>query len=105
MAEQLRRGASLPNPWHSADAPDAFYQGAMNPSESTPSPQLCQVVRDRIHKQLNGRVRDLDVEPTTAGVIISGTCSTYHTKQLAQHAALGVLNDETLQNRIEVTSP
>lgn len=105
MAERLPRVAPLPNPWRRAEDPDAFYQGAMNIANSAPTPQLCKLIRDRIHKQLNGRVRDLDVETTAAGIVISGTCSTYHTKQLAQHAALGVLNDEALQNRIEVTTP
>jgi hypothetical protein len=35
-------------------------------------------------------------------VILEGQCATYYTKQLAQHAAMGVLEDEQLDNAIVV---
>jgi hypothetical protein len=38
-------------------------------------------------------------------VVLEGQCATYYTKQLAQHAALGVLEDEHLENAIAVTVP
>ena len=36
---------------------------------------------------------------------ITGECSTYYSKQLAQHAVLGVVEDEVIENRIEVCVP
>jgi hypothetical protein len=38
-------------------------------------------------------------------VLLQGQCATYYTKQLAQHAALGILDDERLENDIEVCVP
>jgi hypothetical protein len=38
-------------------------------------------------------------------VILEGQCATYYTKQLAQHAALGLLEDEQLENAIVVQVP
>ena len=35
-------------------------------------------------------------------VVLEGECTTYYTKQLAQHAAMGVLEDEHLENAIVV---
>jgi hypothetical protein len=35
-------------------------------------------------------------------IVLEGKCATYYTKQLAQHAALGVLDDEQLENAIVV---
>jgi len=37
--------------------------------------------------------------------VLEGECSTYYSKQLAQHAALGVLEDEPLENTIVVVVP
>jgi hypothetical protein len=35
-------------------------------------------------------------------IVLEGSCATYYTKQLAQHAALGVLEEEHLENAIVV---
>jgi hypothetical protein len=65
--------------------------------------RLAQVIRQRIDTRLPGRVRNLVVRIGDDMVVLEGECSTYYTKQLAQHAALGVLDDETLENSIVVT--
>jgi hypothetical protein len=49
-----------------------------------------------------GRVHHLRVDADDGSVILSGVCSTYYAKQLATHAALGELSDQTLTNEIEV---
>jgi hypothetical protein len=36
-------------------------------------------------------------------IVLEGSCATFYTKQLAQHAALAVLDDEQLENSIVVT--
>ena len=64
---------------------------------------LAAAITQRIESRLPGRVRNLQVRITSEGVVIEGFCATYYTKQLAQHAALGVLEDEHLENAIVVT--
>ena len=62
-------------------------------------------IRRRIESRLPGRVRQLKVRATGTRIVLEGQCSTYYTKQLAQHAALGILEDEQLTNAIEVRVP
>src|SRR5437016_2068265 len=50
-------------------------------------------IRQRIESRLPGRVRNLVVRVIGDRVLIDGQCATYYSKQLAQHAALGVLNE------------
>jgi hypothetical protein len=59
-------------------------------------------IRQRIESRLGGRVRDLVVRVVGQTVVLEGQCATYYTKQLAQHAALAVLEDEQLENAISV---
>jgi len=67
--------------------------------------QLEIAIRQRIESRLSGRVRNLNVRVHGATVVLDGQCATYYTKQLAQHAALGVLEDEQLENAIVVGVP
>jgi osmotically-inducible protein OsmY len=59
-------------------------------------------IEDRIRSRLQGRVRNLKVEVHDTVVTLHGQCATYYSKQLAQHAAMGVLEDEHLENAIVV---
>jgi hypothetical protein len=65
--------------------------------------QLAEVICQRINGRLTGRIRNLRVHFVSDGFVLEGECSTYYTKQLAQHAALGVLEDDHLENAIVVT--
>lgn len=65
--------------------------------------RLPEEIRDRINKRLTGRLQDLVVRLDGNTVVLEGRCATYYTKQLAQHAALGALEDEQLENAIVVT--
>jgi hypothetical protein len=65
--------------------------------------RLAQTICHRIETRLPGRVRNLAVRAGVDVVVLEGECATYYTKQLAQHAALGVLEDEHLENAIVVT--
>ena len=65
-------------------------------------PSLEDVIRERIEGRLHGRIRNLKVRAGTDFVVLEGQCSTYYTKQLAQHAAMGILEDEQLENAIVV---
>jgi hypothetical protein len=64
---------------------------------------LAIAIRQRIESRLLGRIRDLNVRIQGKTIVLEGRCATYYTKQLAQHAALGVLEDEQLENAIVVT--
>jgi osmotically-inducible protein OsmY len=69
------------------------------------SEEIVRRVRDELEAQLPGRIRQLRVTATEKFVILSGSCSSYHTKQLAQHAAMELLNSERLINDIAVVVP
>jgi hypothetical protein len=64
---------------------------------------LAVAIRQRIESRLGGRVRDLAIRVRGETVVLEGRCATFYTKQLAQHAALGVLEEEQLENAIVVT--
>lgn len=63
---------------------------------------LAIAIRQRIESRLAGRVHDLAIRVRDNTVVLEGRCATFYTKQLAQHAALGVLEDERLENDIVV---
>jgi hypothetical protein len=67
--------------------------------------QVAISIRQRIETRLLGRVRNLSIRVENNIVFLEGRCATFYTKQLAQHAALGVLEDEQLVNNIAVTIP
>jgi hypothetical protein len=68
--------------------------------------QLPAAIRKRIESRLAGRVRNLIVRTIGGTIVLEGKCATFYTKQLAQHAALGVLEDgEHLENAIVVDVP
>jgi hypothetical protein len=64
---------------------------------------LAVAIRQRIESRLGGRVHDLAIRVRGETIVLEGRCATFYTKQLAQHAALGVLEDEQLENAIIVT--
>jgi hypothetical protein len=63
---------------------------------------LAVAIRQRIEARTGGRIRDLAVRVSGNTVVLEGRCATYYSKQLAQHAALGVIEDENLENDIVV---
>jgi osmotically-inducible protein OsmY len=89
--------------------PDAAEVGPV--CSDGPSPRGAQqqaleiAIQQRIESRLQGRVRNLRVRASGDLVILDGQCATYYTKQLAQHAAMGVLEDEQLENAIVVSVP
>ena len=49
-----------------------------------------------------GRVHRLEIERHDGRLVLYGRTSTYHAKQLVQHAAQEAVNDLEVENRIEV---
>jgi len=67
--------------------------------------QLLMNILTRIESRLPGRIRGLSVSIADGAVVLRGQCSTYYTKQVAQHAAMGVLEYQRVVNRIDVRPP
>jgi hypothetical protein len=55
-----------------------------------------------LQRQLGNRIRNLRVRLFARGVILEGRTTTYHAKQLAQHAAMEHAGAPILANDIEV---
>jgi hypothetical protein len=66
---------------------------------------LEMAVQKRIQTRLAGRVRNLVVRSRGDVIVLEGECNTFYSKQLAQHAAMGILEDEHLENAIVVALP
>lgn len=81
----------------------AIVPSADTTHESERHRHLAVAIRQRIESRLGGRVRDLAIRVRGETIVLEGWCATFYTKQLAQHAALGVLEDEQLENAIVVT--
>ncbi len=67
--------------------------------------RLIHRILQRIESRLPGRIRQLSVYSAENAIVLSGHCSTYYTKQVAQHTAMGVLEYERLINNIDVNVP
>jgi hypothetical protein len=59
-------------------------------------------LQSQVQGRLGSRVRDLRVIVRREGVILKGRATTYHAKQLAQHAAMELVALPILANDIEV---
>ena len=55
-----------------------------------------------VQRRIGSRVRDLRLEIRPGGVVLRGRTTTYHAKQLAQHAAMELGGLPVLANEIEV---
>jgi hypothetical protein len=64
--------------------------------------QLASTILQRISKRIPGRVRLLSVHVGNDAIVLFGQCSTYYSKQMAQHVAMGVLDYQKLVNNIRV---
>lgn len=61
-----------------------------------------QALRSRLQRALGNRVRDLRVLIRPEGVVLRGRTTTYHHKQVAQHAVMDLAGLPILANEIEV---
>jgi hypothetical protein len=56
----------------------------------------------RILRRIGNRIRNFRVVEHPEGLVLRGSAVTFHTKQLAQHAAMELTNRLILANEIEV---
>lgn len=59
-------------------------------------------LQSHVQRRLGSRIRDLRVIVRQDGLILQGRTTTYHAKQLAQHAAMELAALPILANNIEV---
>ncbi|QEG37119.1 hypothetical protein [Bythopirellula goksoeyrii] len=64
--------------------------------------EVAHLVREQLESQLPGRIRQLKVSSAENSIVLTGACSSYYTKQLAQHVAMEVLSCERLVNELAV---
>ena len=63
---------------------------------------LRETIERSVQSRTGGMIRGLRVDVADGEVVLSGRTSTYYSKQLATHAALGAAEDLSLTNEIEV---
>ena len=73
------------------------------PETLTEADRLAASIERAVCRETAGGVRNLRVEVSRSRVLLDGRCSTYYTKQKAQHAAMEFSGARELTNRIEVT--
>jgi hypothetical protein len=61
---------------------------------SPPSVAIAQTVEQVVRLRTNGGIRDLRVDVRDGAVVLSGQARSYYDKQLATHAAQGVVERE-----------
>ena len=63
---------------------------------------LAASIEAAVQQETGWGVQDLCVEVNGGGVLLTGRCSSYYCKQLAQHAAMRQSGGDQLTNQIEV---
>jgi hypothetical protein len=64
--------------------------------------ELAASIERAVQQETSHGVDHLTVEVSPQGILLKGRCSTYYTKQLAQHAAMSIPGGDRLVNSIEV---
>ena len=70
--------------------------------EPTPFEDLCKRIKQSVRRATSGRIHNLAVTVTGTHVVLEGFCSTYHCFQLAQHAAMQLADELSVDNQIQV---
>ncbi|MGC1272921.1 MAG: hypothetical protein WBC44_04385 [Planctomycetaceae bacterium] len=68
----------------------------------TAADRFVERIEQFVRLRTGGMIHGLHVEVGSDRVVLTGRTSTFYSKQLATHAALDVLDDQTLSNLIEV---
>ena len=63
---------------------------------------LAKKIEQAVRRGSGGRIHKLRVDVHLGRVVLSGFCSTFYAKQLAQHSAMSLSEGRRLENQIEV---
>jgi osmotically-inducible protein OsmY len=88
-----------------AAKPAGDSSAALENTHDSRCDNLAKAIHQRIASRAQGRIHDLNVRIQGQTVVLSGHCATYYSKQLAQHAAQGIIDNEHLENEIHVVVP
>lgn len=83
-------------------APGGSLRKPSYPEPVTDAEKLAASIERAVRIETCGRVRNLCVEVTRGRVLLAGRCTSYYTKQMAQHAAMIFSGGRELTNSIEV---
>ncbi len=75
---------------------------AKRPQRAHGAEELVAQIRQEIHLKTSGRVHNLAIVMIGTHVVLEGFCSSFHCYQLAQHAAMKVAEDFSVDNQIQV---
>ena len=70
--------------------------------EPTPFEELITQIKQSVRRATSGRIHNLAVSVTGTHVVLEGFCSTFHCFQLAQHAAMQLSDELSVDNQIQV---
>jgi hypothetical protein len=76
----------------------AMIANVLEAPQQTEEEQLLSLMQTR----LGNRIRNLRVQRQPGGLVLQGHTTTYHVKQLAQHAVMTLVTTPILANDIEV---
>jgi osmotically-inducible protein OsmY len=84
--------------------PDPVDEVVRRPAaaQTTEAQRLAADIERAIKSRTGRWIRDLKVVVGREGVMLGGRCTTFYAKQLAQQAAMKLINDEPLTNSIVV---
>jgi osmotically-inducible protein OsmY len=83
-------------------APRSDFRAVL-PETVEEAEELAASIERAVQRETGRGVRNLRVEVSRSGVLLQGRCTTYHCKQLAQHAAMGMPGGDRVSNLIEVS--
>lgn len=83
--------------------PPTRYPDHPLPETLAEAERLAESIERAVWEETRGRVRNLRVRVNHQRVTLTGRCTTFYTKQQAQHAAMAFPGDHALNNEIEVT--
>jgi osmotically-inducible protein OsmY len=83
-------------------SPPESYAEHPLPRTLAEAERLAASIERAVWQETGGGVHDLRVEVSRRGVLLTGHCRTYYTKQKAQHAAMTVSCEGQLTNEIRV---
>jgi len=73
------------------------------PMTERPDADALAIRIDRmVRSRSSARIRDLKVEYCPQGILLTGKCGNFYTKQLAQQAAMDLANGKSVSNLIRV---
>lgn len=74
----------------------------VSPASESASAGLAKRIEQAIRRGSAGRIHKLRVDVQHGKIVLTGFCSTFYAKQLAQHSAMPLVDGRRIENQIEV---